>query len=192
MFLLRDIPKYDCIRECAERYPDLDPASSAACLVMLRVASDMLRGIEDFLAERGLSQGRFTVLMLLNREPEMAMSPSDLAERSGVSRATMTGLLDGLERESLVTRRASSEDRRKQWVTLTARGRERLEGMLPDYFRGVAGAMSGLEEREKLQLLGLLERLHEGARGFKGQGNETPGRAIGAAPAGGTSGGRER
>lgn len=166
MFLLQDIPKYEVIRECASRYPDVDPSSLAAGLVLLRVASDLLSGMETYFAEHGLSQGRFTVLMLLNREPESAMSPSDLAERSGVSRATMTGLLDGLERDGLIVRRASSEDRRMQQVSLSERGRERLEDMLPEYFRRMTRAMSSLEESDRLRLLGLLESLMDSVKRF--------------------------
>lgn len=166
VFLLQDIPKYEVIRECSSRYPDVDPSSLAVGLVLLRVASDLLSGMEGYYAEHGLSQGRFTVLMLLNREPDASMSPSDLAERSGVSRATMTGLLDGLERDGLIDRRASSEDRRMQRVSLSERGRTRLQDMLPEYFRRKTRVMSALDEADRMRLLGLLESLMDGVKRF--------------------------
>src|SRR5688500_15850552 len=110
MFYLRDLPKYDAIRQRAARYPQLDARALEAFLVLLRVASDVLDGLEAFLAAKKISQGKFTVLMLLNREPDVGISPSDLADRSGVTRATITGLLDGLSREKLISREDGTGD----------------------------------------------------------------------------------
>src|SRR5436190_23969182 len=104
VFFLRDLPKYEAIRQRAAKYPQLDPRGLEAYLVLLRVSSDVVDELESFLAKRGTSQGKFTVLMLLNREPDVGVSPSDLAERSGVTRATITGLLDGLSREKFISR----------------------------------------------------------------------------------------
>ena len=94
MFYLRDLPRYEAIRERVIRYPGIDPRAVEAFLVLLRVASDTLSGVEAWLAQHGMSQGKFTLLMILNRDPSVGMLPSELANRSGVTRATITGLLD--------------------------------------------------------------------------------------------------
>ena len=160
MFFLRDLPKYDAIRQRAAKYPELDARALEAFLVMLRVGSDVLHGLEAFLAKHGTSQGKFTVLMLLNRDPDAGISPSDLADRSGVTRATITGLLDGLSREKLVVREDDTGDRRKAVVRLTARGRKMLEAMLPDYYRQVADLMGSLSDQEKVTLIDLLMKVN--------------------------------
>jgi DNA-binding MarR family transcriptional regulator len=54
-------------------------------------------------------------------------SQLQLARRLGVDRTTMVALLDGLQRRGLVTRRAHSEDRRRNAVELTATGRDVFE-----------------------------------------------------------------
>ena len=54
-------------------------------------------------------------------------SQLQLAGRLGVDRTTMVALLDGLQRRGLVTRRAHSEDRRRNAVELTATGRDVFE-----------------------------------------------------------------
>lgn len=162
MFLLRDIPKYEAIQATAARYPDLQPRAAEAYLVLLRVASDVLSSVDRHIAAHGLSQARFTVLMLLNCGAcEGQGSPSDLATRAGVSRATMTGLVDGLERDGLVAREPHEDDRRMLTVRLTPRGRETLEAILPGHFRYVARLMSGLSEEEQVELVGLLAKLRE-------------------------------
>jgi DNA-binding MarR family transcriptional regulator len=50
-----------------------------------------------------------------------------LAEQAGVAQPTATKMLDGLERQGVVERRPSTEDRRSVTVQLTARGRTVLE-----------------------------------------------------------------
>jgi MarR family transcriptional regulator, negative regulator of the multidrug operon emrRAB len=159
MFYLRDLPKYEAIRQRASRYHELDARALEAFLVLLRVGSDVLAALEAFLASNKTSQGKFTVLMLLNREPSIGISPSDLADRSGVTRATITGLLDGLEREKLIVREDDRADRRKAVVRLTQRGIKSLDTMLPDYYRQVAHLMGSLSDAEKAVVVDLLQKV---------------------------------
>ena len=160
MFYLRDLPKYDAIRQRAAKYPELDPRALEAFLVLLRVGSDVLDGLEAWLARQGTSQGKFTLLMLLNRDPAVGISPSDLADRSGVTRATITGLLDGLSREKLISREDDRGDRRKAVVRLTKRGRKVIDDMLPGYYSQVAALMGVLDDEEKIALVDLLGKVN--------------------------------
>src|SRR4051794_16190203 len=160
MFYLRDLPKYEALRQRAARYPEIDPRAFEAFLVLMRVGSDLLDGLEAYLNSKGMSQGKFSILMLLNRDPDAGISPSDLADRSGVTRATITGLLDGLSREKLVVREDDLGDRRKAVVRLTARGHKLLDSMLPDYYQQVAELMGDLSEDEKAQLVSVLGKVN--------------------------------
>jgi DNA-binding MarR family transcriptional regulator len=159
MFLLRDLPKYETIRQHSERYPQIDPRAIEAFLVLLRTATDTLNAFDHYLLRLGMSQGKFTVLMLLNRDPQQGLSPSDLADKAGVTRATMTGLLDGLEREKLVSRQGDRADRRRAVVRLTTAARSFLDGMLPDYYTEVHELMADLTESDKLHLTELLGKI---------------------------------
>ena len=77
-----------------------------------------------------------TVLALLNRTPETPLNPADLADRSGVTRATMTGLLQGLETEGMIKRTNCTDDKRMSWVQLTPRARKYLEEQMRKHFFG--------------------------------------------------------
>ena len=159
MYTLRDIPKYETIKAHAARYPEVDPASSATCVMLLRVASDILAQVDDYLATHELSQGRWQVLMLLYRTPELAQNPCELARKAGVTRATMTGLLDGLEREGYVSRETVASDRRMLDVRLSAKGVKYLEVVMPGYFKLIKRVMRGVTEEEKHEMMGLLSKL---------------------------------
>ncbi|MGA3067476.1 MAG: MarR family transcriptional regulator [Tepidisphaeraceae bacterium] len=162
MFYLRDLPKYEAICKRCEGYPDVDPASVECSLVLMRVASDMLAALEAYWARNNTSQGRFSTMMVLNRDPSKGLAPSDLARRCGVTRATMTGLLNGLERDQLITRVPDTNDHRMASVQLTDAGIQYLDKILPDYYHRTAALMSHLPHDDKIMLEKLLWKVNDG------------------------------
>lgn len=73
------------------------------------------------LAERyGLTSAGMSVLLLLHHHGEM--SHRDLANRCYVRPATLTGIIDTLEKADLVERRRPAEDRRAVRLALTLEG----------------------------------------------------------------------
>jgi DNA-binding MarR family transcriptional regulator len=142
-----------------------------AFLHLLRTSTEVFEAFRTLLSKHELSQGRFTVLMLLNRDPETPVNLADLADRSGVTRATMTGLIDTLERDGLVKREHSAGDRRMLLARLTDSGRTYLDNILPDYFRRVTLVMSQLSSDERKLLVSLMGKVQQGLP------------AIGAGPA---------
>ncbi len=48
-FFLRDLPRYEELRDRASRYPDLQPASVEATLILLRVATDSMAAFDSYL-----------------------------------------------------------------------------------------------------------------------------------------------
>ena len=79
-----------------------------------------------------------------------------------MTRATMTGLLDTLEKDGIVSRTADSQDRRTVRVCLTEPGRVQIERMLPDYFDCVTKIMEPLNALQRKQLVGLLQQIQRG------------------------------
>lgn len=74
------------------------------------------------LAPYGLDGRELAVLVVLaSAEPA---SQQQAAQRLGVDRTTMVGLLDALEGKGLVTRHPHAADRRRNVVELTAAGRD--------------------------------------------------------------------
>ncbi|MEE9240780.1 MAG: MarR family transcriptional regulator [bacterium] len=166
MFYMRELPSRDLIDSVASIYPELDPTAVETCYFLLRTGSDVLSAFDENLSRHQMSQSRFIVLLLLNRlelveEPE-EMSPSSLAEWAGVSRGTMTGLLDGLEREGLIERHLHNGDRRKFSIRMTKKGRETLNRIFPDYYNRIGGLMAELDEKERETLVFLLTKVNKG------------------------------
>ena len=162
LLMLKDLPRYECLLEAMQRYPELDPSACEAYLNLLRAGDEAYRRSEAFFSEHGMTPGRFTVLMLLFDKlsgASIAQTPADLAEKAGVARATMTGLVDTLERDGLVTRKHDSGDRRMMLIHLTPRGQAALEAILPGHFKQMAAQMAPLNEHKRKTLVRLLNKV---------------------------------
>ncbi len=94
-----------------------------------------------------------TQLWELDRQPL-----KDLAGGNNCTAATMTTIVDGLERKSLVTRQPHPSDRRSLLVHLTKDGAE-LRDTTPTVEAMFRGCCSGLPPRESQVLAGLLTKL---------------------------------
>ncbi len=169
LLMLKDLPRYECLLEAAEQHPELEPSAIETFMNLLRTADLVFSEQRRFMERISLSQGRFTVLMLLNRccEEGGVRTPAELAEQAGVTRATMTGLIDTLEKDGLVLREADPADRRALHVRLTPQGEAFVNGFLPDWFRQVAAIMAPLAEKERKQLVGVLQKLQASLSGVE-------------------------
>lgn len=175
--LLKDLPRYECLLEASKEFPDLDPSAAEAFLHLLRTGDEAFGVTESHLNSFHISQGRFGVLMLLWRscQPRAAKllgaddcesgprTPAELADAAGVTRATMTGLIDTLERDGLVVREPDPSDRRMLSVRLTPKGEHFLQEFLPGHFRIVASVMNTLSEKERRTLVSLLVKIQQHA-----------------------------
>lgn len=171
--LLKDLPRYECLLEAAKEFPDLDPSAVEAYLHLLRTGDEVFSITERNLADHAMSPGRFGVLMLLWRgvQPQAATlmgaencdcgprTPAGLAEAAGVTRATMTGLIDTLERDGFVKREPDPHDRRMMLVSLTPAAIEFLRGFMPGHFRAITAIMGQLSESERKTLVRLLGKI---------------------------------
>lgn len=158
-----DLGIHDALLEQAKRRPGVDNGAVETLLTLQEALLDINRHLDAFFATYGLTQGRFTVLTLLMATPE-GLRPSDLAERAGVTRATVTGLIDGLERDGLVRRGEGGSDRRTSLIKLTPVAHGLMEGLLAEYYRRTSrwlGAVSGGGRRTLIGALStILDRMH--------------------------------
>ena len=153
MLLLKELPTSKSLEKFVKRYPDADIAAISDFVNLLRASSDISTALDKLLAKHELLQGRWWVLVLLMRQDDLTSTPTDLAEKAGVTKATMTGFIDGLVREGLVTRITDDVDRRKLLIKLTDAGQQKLDMVLPDYYKKVSALMSLLDADQRASLL---------------------------------------
>lgn len=150
--------KYQALLDEARRRGVTDIAGLQLCFQLLSCAAAIDRDCAARLAPHGLSEGRFVVLFLLD-SAAAPLSPHELAERAGVSRATITGLLDGLAREDLVIRDHHPQDRRALCIRLTDAGKALAQQLVREHAEWIAGLFKKLDDDERQQLAILLAKV---------------------------------
>ncbi|MEY9910335.1 DNA-binding MarR family transcriptional regulator [Catenulispora sp. MAP12-49] len=159
-------PSLDQARRQIRHYGlDADPQSILVAARLMAVGARLGQAAEVHFSRFGLSTGRYRLLADLE-DHGGGKSPSQLAAGLGVTRATVTGLLAGLEREGLVVRSASAEDGRGAVVSLTEQGAQRLQDMAAEHFERLQALVGTLSTDERGQFLGMLERIDEGIGAF--------------------------
>ncbi len=139
--------------------PEIDPASVVAMLEIRQAGEQVAEQILDVLQrDYHLSEGKFCVLIVLHQHPE-GIAPSQLAARVGVARATISTMLQRLEKSGDVVIEEDAEDRRGKRVRLTAKGRAFMAEVLPPHYLRVTKLMEKLTQGEQEELIRLLRKL---------------------------------
>jgi DNA-binding MarR family transcriptional regulator len=118
------------------------------------------------LESQGMSHAGWQVMQALAGGD--GLTQREVAERCFVTPATVTGVVDTLERDGLVERERSAEDRRVVRVRLTGEGRARLAGTKREAMRQMSAIFGDLSPRDEAVvrrfLARTIERLQEDGR----------------------------
>jgi MarR family transcriptional regulator, 2-MHQ and catechol-resistance regulon repressor len=108
----------------------------------------------------GLTQPQFGAIECLHHLGPMTIG--DLSRKMLVSGGNMTCVIDNLEKEGLVLRRQSEEDRRSVIVELTETGHRLIGRIFPDHAGIIEQVASVLTAKEQEELSRLLKKLGTG------------------------------
>jgi MarR family transcriptional regulator, organic hydroperoxide resistance regulator len=132
-------------------------------LLLRRAHRSLARALAPRFARYGVSVGAFNVLFALWQHD--GLTQIELGQRVDVDKATLTPIFDGLERAGLIERRRNPDDRRRNNLFLTARGRAVRAPLMRIASNVVRGALRGLEDDEiavlRHSLATILENLGE-------------------------------
>jgi len=106
----------------------------------------------------GMTFGRVRAIRTLAREP---LSMGELAAALGIDRPNATVLVDDLEAQGIVRRRAHPTDRRAKLVEPTRKGKA-LAGRADEILATPPAALGALDAAELGTLRGILERVRAG------------------------------
>ena len=141
-----------------ERYPD-SSAAATECAMNLVLTADLLeKRVTSLLLPFDLSPATGLVLSIL-ADSETPMSPNLIADRLIISRASVTSLLDSLEKRGYVKRQPHPSDRRMLLVELTDSGYQVANRFRPIVHQHQKVWLQVLDEKEQAQLIQMLHRL---------------------------------
>ncbi len=119
------------------------------CFQVGRVARKMSRITREKVTQYGLTTAQFFLLNALYEEDGILISA--LASKVALDKATLTGLLDRLERDDLTERRSDPGDRRAIRVHLTAKA-EGLRAELTELYHDNNGMFLSLLSQEEKEV----------------------------------------
>lgn len=159
----RDTPSLALIRLGHGGAPDTGALQD--CMQLLRVAKRLLGHFYTRFSAHDISPGKYSVLTELLALPKgESVSPSQLAERIGVRRPTITGLVDGLCKQGFVQRTPAKVDRRQVGIKLSPKGDAFIRQFLPGQFDAMTAVLSHLSETQRSQLRQILTTLEDNLR----------------------------
>lgn len=166
-YTFKDRPTSDRIRKSMENHSDSDPTLTLTFLNLQWTYRELEKEYGRLLEKYHLSESSFIILMLLLRSETERLSPSEVADKLGSTRATASKLLKRMERDGLVTKGLSSQDKRAAWVQLTEAGRKVLDAFLPYNFLIVDKLFKQFTPEEIIIFNQLLDKLSSGTNGLK-------------------------
>jgi DNA-binding MarR family transcriptional regulator len=141
-----------------KRYLD-SSAKATECAMNLVLTADLIeKRIASLLQPFDLSPATGLVLSIL-ADAEMPISPNHIADRLIISRASVTSLLDSLEKHGYVKRQPHPSDRRKLTIELTISGRQVADQFRPIVHQHQQQWLNVLNDKEQEQLIQTLHRL---------------------------------
>jgi DNA-binding MarR family transcriptional regulator len=133
---------------------DLKPEIDSILEAILYLYTESRRLTKELARQVDLTGPQLTVLKMLEGVGDLSLS--ELSERIRAQNSTVTGIIDRMEREGLVVRARSTEDRRVVKIKLTDKGSKiaRAIAIEPmEIFRGALESLSPGETRELLKIL---------------------------------------
>jgi len=116
------------------------------------------RHFMDTFEHLGLTQKQVSVLWLMDDHPGIAQA--ELARRLQMDRATVMAIVNRLQARDFLERGQSSEDRRRQTLTLRPAGKAALVEARKAIAEHEKWLKQRFNKREFKQLIGLLTRIH--------------------------------
>ena len=148
--------------QCSAADNPVPAPAEAAFRSLVKTLGLLKRVMEPHFARFGISGSQWGVLVTLHRaerEGRSALRLTDVGDRLVVRPASVTGVVDRLQRMGLVARTASPSDHRAKHVNLTQAGRALVARVLEHHPGQMRRALEGLNDGEQQELHRLLERV---------------------------------
>jgi DNA-binding MarR family transcriptional regulator len=142
--------------------PDLKSDVDQVLEAILYLYTESRRITKELAKRADLTGPQLTVVKLLEAFGDLSLS--ELSDKIRAQNSTVTGIIDRMERESLVTRERSKEDRRVVYIKLTPKGREIAREIPVEPMEIFKSALETLSSQEIKDLLRIMTKVAKRVR----------------------------
>ncbi|TCK61063.1 DNA-binding MarR family transcriptional regulator [Seleniivibrio woodruffii] len=169
MFLLKELPDKKMIKLTSADDKSVDASAVIALLGILKASGDVLVEVEKFFAKNNLSQSRYIALSVLISRPD-GLFPYELADHMGISRATVSSVIKGLESSGYIITVKSGDDKRMKKISSTPEGKKIHESLLSDYYAILTGLFGVHDKKDIKTVNAVMKGISEQVLNFKNKG----------------------
>ncbi len=130
-----------------------------ATLALMAAASELRSNLDRVLAEANLTGEQYNILRILRGAGADGHPSGEIGCRMLDRSPDITRRIDALEKQGLVTRKRSTDDRRIVRVHITKKGLTTLDSITPNVVAFDQKLMTNLSESDLHQLAALCEKL---------------------------------
>ena len=140
--------------------PDPDGSANECIVGLVRTGEAFVALANQALNGYQLSPAARQALAVLDGAGK-PLSPTEIARRLIVTTASITSLLDTLQRRGLVERRPDPADRRRLLITITPAAQDLVRRFVPEIVALQASVMRDIPEEDRRQFAAVLARIQE-------------------------------
>ncbi len=107
----------------------------------------------------GLTPPQFDVIATLGNTEGLPFK--ELGEKTLITKGSLTGIVDRMERQGWIQRVTSHEDRRSTLARLTPKGQKLFQQVFPQHLEHLASAFKRLDGTDRSQLIAQLRKLRQ-------------------------------
>lgn len=126
-------------------------------IVLSRAYRAVNEKVNKVIQKNGLNPTEFAVLELLYHKGDQPLQ--QIGGKILLASGSITYVVDKLEEKGYLNRVACPKDRRVTYASISAEGKDLIEGMFPEHSALIHELMSSLSDEEKSQAIDLLKKL---------------------------------
>lgn len=149
----------DTIDKVAETFPTTNKKRVVVARLFHHITPRLTHYLNEQLKPFGLYEATWLSLLALYAHADHEQSPTDLSEVLDASRTSATRVADELVKNEWVARTWCDQDRRKVVLTLTPKGHELINTVIPALQVQFAALWADFEPEEMVLFEGLMRKL---------------------------------
>lgn len=139
-------------------YGELNNLNLKLLIALTRATQMVHKRSSKIFGDGGLTTAQFSVLETLYHKGSMSIN--QIIQTVLSTGGNMTVVVNNLEKENLVTRYTNPEDKRSSVITITEKGKQKVEEIFPNHLIDLEEHFSKLTSEEKSLLIKTLKKIN--------------------------------
>jgi DNA-binding MarR family transcriptional regulator len=139
-------------------YGKLNDSNLKVIISLSRVTQALHKRAGKIFNQGGLTISQFAVLEVLYHKGELTIN--EIIENILSTSGNMTVVINNLEKDSLIVRHINPVDKRSCLISITEKGKKKIEEIFPNHLKDLEMSFQNLTEEEKQTLIKIVKKIN--------------------------------